>query len=51
MLSRRLHAAYNDSFVVVNQGIGGNQVIGPADYAAKPIPGGPSALDRSTATS
>ena len=45
-LSRRLHATYNDSFVVVNQGIGGNQVIGPADYAAKPIPGGPSALDR-----
>jgi lysophospholipase L1-like esterase len=46
VLSRRLHAAYNDSFVVVNQGIGGNQVIGPADYAAKPSAGGPSALSR-----
>jgi hypothetical protein len=31
---------------VVNAGIGGNMVIGPADYAAKPFPGGPSALDR-----
>jgi lysophospholipase L1-like esterase len=46
VLSRRLRTAYNDSFVVVNQGIGGNQVIGPADYAAKPIPGGPSAISR-----
>ena len=25
---------------------GGNQVIGPSDYASKPLPGGPSALDR-----
>jgi lysophospholipase L1-like esterase len=46
VLSRRLHAAYGDDFVVVNQGIGGNEVVGPADYAAKPIPGGPSALSR-----
>ena len=46
VLSRRLHAAYGDDFVVVNQGIGGNQVVGPADYAAKPIPGGASALSR-----
>lgn len=30
----------------MNEGIGGNQVIGPTDYATKPIPGGPSALDR-----
>ena len=29
VLSRRLHAAYGDGFVVVNQGIGGNQVVGP----------------------
>ena len=29
VLSRRLHAAYGDNFVVVNQGIGGNQVVGP----------------------
>jgi lysophospholipase L1-like esterase len=47
VLSRRLHAAYGDDFVVVNQGIGGNQVVGPAEYTpAKPIPGGPSALSR-----
>ena len=46
VLSRRLHALYGDDFVVVNQGIGGNEVVGPADYAAKPIPGGPSALSR-----
>jgi lysophospholipase L1-like esterase len=46
VLSRRLHAGYGDDFVVVNQGIGGNQVVGPTDYALKPIPGGPSALSR-----
>ncbi|MFO1162780.1 MAG: GDSL-type esterase/lipase family protein [Reyranellaceae bacterium] len=47
VLSRRLHAAYGDDFVVVNQGIGGNQVIGPAEYTpVKPMPGGPSALSR-----
>jgi len=47
VLSRRLHAAYGDDFVVVNQGIGGNQVVGPAEYTpAKPFPGGPSALSR-----
>jgi lysophospholipase L1-like esterase len=31
---------------VVNEGIGGNEVVGPPDYAAKPTPGGPSALER-----
>jgi lysophospholipase L1-like esterase len=48
VLSRRLHAAYGGAFAVVNQGIGGNQVAGPApaDYAAKPIPGGPAAITR-----
>jgi lysophospholipase L1-like esterase len=47
VLSRRLHAAYGDDFVVVNQGIGGNQVAGPAEYTpAKPFAGGPSALSR-----
>ena len=46
-LSRRLHAAYGDRVVVVNAGIGGNHVAGPAEYtAAKPIPGGPSARSR-----
>ncbi len=47
VLSRRLHAAYGDDFVVVNEGIGGNQVVGPAEYTpAKPMAGGPSALSR-----
>ncbi|MBI2735311.1 MAG: lysophospholipase [Rhodospirillales bacterium] len=46
VLSRRLHAAYGDDFVVVNQGIGGNRVVGPDDYATKPIGGGPGALTR-----
>ena len=46
VLSRRLHAAYDDDFVVVNQGIGGNRVVGPDDYATKPIGGGPGALTR-----
>jgi lysophospholipase L1-like esterase len=46
VFARRLHAASANRFSVVNEGIGGNQVIGPTDYATKPIPGGPSALDR-----
>lgn len=47
VLSRRLHAAYGDDFVVVNQGIGGNRVVGPAEYTpASPFAGGPSALSR-----
>ena len=47
VLSRRLHAKYGDEFVVVNQGIGGNQVAGPAEYTpSKPIPGGPAAVSR-----
>lgn len=46
VLSRRLHAAHGDAFVVVNQGIGGNRVVGPDDYATKPIGGGPGALTR-----
>jgi lysophospholipase L1-like esterase len=46
-LSRRLHAAYGDRLVVVNAGIGGNQVTGPAEYSTqKPFAGGPSARDR-----
>ena len=47
VFSRRMHAAYGNRFAVVNQGIGGNQVVGPAEYtSAKPIAGGPSALSR-----
>jgi lysophospholipase L1-like esterase len=47
VLSRRLHAAYGESVTVVNAGIGGNRVVGPASYSpAAPFAGGPSALDR-----
>lgn len=43
-LARRLHAAYGDRVAVVNAGIGGNQVVGPAEYSGlKPFSGGPSA--------
>ena len=44
VLSRRLHAAYGDRVAVVNAGIGGNRVVGPADYSPqRPFSGGPSA--------
>ncbi len=46
VFARRLHAATGNRYAVVNEGIGGNEVVGPPDYAAKPTPGGPSALDR-----
>jgi lysophospholipase L1-like esterase len=47
VLSRRLHAIHGARVSVVNAGIGGNQVIGPAAYsAATPFAGGPSALAR-----
>jgi lysophospholipase L1-like esterase len=50
VLSRRLHAAYGARVAVVNEGIGGNQVVGPAAYSpAHPFAGGPAAgarLDR-----
>ena len=43
VLARRLDARW----VVVNAGIGGNQVIGPKEYSPqKPVAGGPSALQR-----
>lgn len=46
-LSRRLHAVLGPSVSVVNQGIGGNQIVGPATYTTdKPYGGGPSALQR-----
>ena len=46
VLARRLRGA-NSRFSVVNAGIGGNQVVGPAAYGAdQPFPGGPSALAR-----
>ena len=34
-LSRRLHAAYGDRISVVNAGIGGNQIVGPAEYSPR----------------
>ena len=47
VLQRRLHAAHPNRVAVVNAGIGGNQVAGPAQYAPeRPFPGGPRALDR-----
>jgi lysophospholipase L1-like esterase len=47
VLSRRLHAAHGNRFTVVNAGIGGNQVVGPAEYSPqRPFPGGPSAQMR-----
>ncbi len=47
VLSRRLKAVYGNRIAVVNTGIGGNQIAGPAQYGPdKPFPGGPSALSR-----
>lgn len=46
VLSRRIHAAYGEQFSVVNEGIGGNMIIGPDDYAAHPFAGGPAATER-----
>jgi lysophospholipase L1-like esterase len=44
VLARRLHAVYGNRVSVVNAGIGGNQVAGPAEYTPqKPFAGGPSA--------
>jgi lysophospholipase L1-like esterase len=46
VLSRRLAAAGHRA-VVLNAGIGGNQVVGPAEYSPqKPFPGGPSSAMR-----
>jgi lysophospholipase L1-like esterase len=47
VLSRRLHAAHGNQVVVVNAGIGGNQVVGPPAYSPQqPFPGGPAAVQR-----
>jgi lysophospholipase L1-like esterase len=46
VLAQRLDARYGRRVIVVNAGIGGNRVVGPADYDQNPIPGGPGALDR-----
>jgi lysophospholipase L1-like esterase len=47
VLARRLRAVHGNRVAVVNAGIGGNQVVGPAHYRPDaPAPGGPSALAR-----
>lgn len=46
VFSRRIHQVAGNRVSVVNEGIGGNMIIGPKDYAAKPFAGGPSALSR-----
>ena len=47
VLSRRLHATFGNKLVVVNAGISGNQVAGPAEYSAQSaFSGGPSAGQR-----
>jgi lysophospholipase L1-like esterase len=47
VLSRRIHAIHGNSVAVINAGIGGNQVIGPAQYGPdQPFPGGPAAAQR-----
>jgi lysophospholipase L1-like esterase len=47
VLSYRLHAAYGPGVAVVNEGIGGDRIIGPKVYtAAQPFSGGPAALQR-----
>ncbi len=47
VLARRLQARPNNKWVVLNAGIGGNQVVGPQEYSpSKPFPGGPSAVTR-----
>ncbi len=47
VLARRLYARLGNRIGVVNAGIGGNQIAGPARYgAAHPFPGGPSGQSR-----
>jgi lysophospholipase L1-like esterase len=47
VLARRLQAVHGNRIAVVNAGIGGNRIAGPAKYdAANTYPGGPSARSR-----
>ena len=47
VLSRRLKAIYGNKVAVVNGGIGGNQIAGPAEYTPdKPFAGGPASGQR-----
>jgi lysophospholipase L1-like esterase len=47
VLARRLYVQYGNRVAVVNAGIGGNQIAGPAEYsAAQPFAGGPASGQR-----
>jgi lysophospholipase L1-like esterase len=47
VLSRRLKAIHGNKVAVVNGGIGGNQIAGPAEYGPdKPFPAGPASGQR-----
>jgi len=47
ILQRRLFQRFGNRVAVVNAGIGGNQVVGPAEYSPeKPFAGGPAAGQR-----
>jgi len=47
VVARRLQNAYGTRVVLVNAGIGGNQIVGPANYDPNnPVGGGPSVLQR-----
>jgi lysophospholipase L1-like esterase len=47
VLARRLRALHGNRIAVVNAGIGGNQIAGPAEYGPlKPFAGGPAAEQR-----
>lgn len=47
VLSRRMHSQFGHKVVILNAGIGGNQIAGPAEYSPqKPFAGGPSSLMR-----
>ena len=47
VLARRLKHQYGNNVVVLNAGIGGNQIAGPAEYSPeKPFAGGPSSSMR-----
>jgi lysophospholipase L1-like esterase len=47
VLARRLRHQYGHKIVVLNAGIGGNQIAGPAEYSpTKPFAGGPSSSAR-----
>jgi lysophospholipase L1-like esterase len=46
VFARHMHALYGNRYSVVNAGIGGGMVIGPADYKTNPFSGGPAATQR-----